>query len=51
MMEITLAMAVYGVGMWWAIRTRRVYEVGDLASQELLAAENTELAESLTDQV
>jgi O-antigen/teichoic acid export membrane protein len=51
MMEITLAMAVYGVGMWWAIHTRRVYEVGDLASQELLAAENTELAESLTDQV
>jgi O-antigen/teichoic acid export membrane protein len=51
MTEIALAMAVYGVGMWWAIRTRRVYEVGDLASQELLAAENTELAESLTDQV
>jgi len=42
---------VYGLGMWWAIRTRRVYEVGDPASQELLAAENTELAESLTDQV
>jgi len=51
MTEIVLAMAVYGVGLWWAVRTRRVYEVGDLASPELLAAETTELAESLTDQV
>src|SRR5882724_792204 len=51
MTEIVLAMAFYGVGLWWAVRTRRVYEVGDLASPELLAAETTELAESLTDQV
>jgi O-antigen/teichoic acid export membrane protein len=49
--EIIVAMLVYGVGLLWAVRTRRVYEVGDLASQELIAAETTELAESLTDQV
>jgi O-antigen/teichoic acid export membrane protein len=49
--EIIVAMLVYGVGLLWAARTRRVYEVGDLASQELIAAETTELAESLTDQV
>ena len=49
--EILTAALVYGVGLFWAVRTRRVYEVGDLASSELLAAETTELAESLTDQV
>ena len=49
--EVLLAMMVYGVGLFWAVRTRRVYEVGDLASQELLTAETTEMAESLTDQV
>jgi O-antigen/teichoic acid export membrane protein len=47
--EIFLAMMVYGVGLWWAVQTRRVYEVGDLASPELLAAETTEMAESLTE--
>jgi len=51
MLEIVLGMAVYGLGLWWAVHTRRVYEVGDLASPELLAAGTTELAESLTDQV
>jgi O-antigen/teichoic acid export membrane protein len=51
MAEIALAMGVYSLGLWWAVHTRRVYEVGDLASPELLAAENTELAESLADQV
>jgi O-antigen/teichoic acid export membrane protein len=49
--EVLLAMAVYSAGLWWAVRTRRVYEVGDLASPELLAAETTEMAESLTEQV
>jgi len=49
--EVLLAMTVYGAGLWWAVRTRRVYEVGDLASSELLAAETTEMAESLTEQV
>ena len=49
--EVLIAMVVYGVGLFWAVRTKRVYEVGDLASKELLAAETTELAESLTDQV
>jgi len=49
--EIVIAMLIYGVGLLWAVRTRRVYEVGDLASQELIAAETTELAESLTEQV
>jgi O-antigen/teichoic acid export membrane protein len=49
--EVLLAMTVYGAGLWWAVRTRRVYEVGDLASPELLAAETTEMAESLTEQV
>ena len=49
--EILTATLVYGVGLFWAVRTRRVYEVGDLASSELLAAETTELAESLTGQV
>ena len=47
--EILLAMMVYSVGLWWAVQTRRVYEVGDLASAELLAAETTEMAESLTE--
>jgi O-antigen/teichoic acid export membrane protein len=49
--EILIAMMVYSVGLLWAVRTRRVYEVGDLASKELLASETTELAESLTDHV
>lgn len=49
--EILLAMLVYCVGLWWAVHTRRVYEVGDLASPELLALETTEMAESLTEQV
>jgi O-antigen/teichoic acid export membrane protein len=49
--EITIAMLIYSVGLLWAVRTRRVYEVGDLASQSLIEAETTEMAESLTDQV
>jgi hypothetical protein len=49
--EILLAMLVYGAGLWWAVHTRRVYEVGNLASPELLEAETTEMAESLTEQV
>jgi hypothetical protein len=49
--EILLAMLVYGAGLWWAVHTRRVYDVGNLASPELLAAETTEMAESLTEQV
>jgi len=49
--EILLAMLVYSAGLWWAVRTRRVYEVGDLASPELLAAETMEMAESLTERV
>ncbi len=49
--EILIAMLVYSVGLFWAVRTRRVYEVGDLASKSLLEVETTELAESLTDQV
>ena len=48
--QIALAMTVYGAGLWWAVHTRRVYQVGELASPELLAAETTEMAESLTDQ-
>jgi O-antigen/teichoic acid export membrane protein len=49
--EILVAMLVYSVGLVWAVRTRRVYEVGDLASMALIEAETTEMAESLTDQV
>jgi O-antigen/teichoic acid export membrane protein len=49
--EILLAMLVYSAGLWWAVRTRRVYEVGDLASPELLAAETIEMAESSTERV
>jgi len=49
--EVLIASLVYGAGLLWAVRTRRVYEVGDLASPELLALETTDLAESLTDQV
>lgn len=49
--EILLAMTVYSVGLYWAVQTRRVYEMGDLASPELVAAETAQLAESLTDQV
>jgi hypothetical protein len=50
-MEVLIAVLVYGVGLYWAVRTRRVYEVGDLATGELVAAETTELAESLQNQV
>jgi len=49
--EIVIAMAVYGVGILWAVRSGRVYEVGDLASKEVIEAETTDYAESLTDQV
>jgi O-antigen/teichoic acid export membrane protein len=49
--EILLAMLVYSAGLWWAVHTRRVYEVGDLASPELLAAETMEMAESLTERI
>jgi O-antigen/teichoic acid export membrane protein len=49
--EITIAMLVYGVGLFWAVRTRRVYEVGQLVSKEILEAETTAMAESLPEQV
>src|SRR6266700_1470398 len=49
--EILIAMLIYGVGILWAVRTGRVYEVGELESKATLEAENTELAETLPEQV
>ena len=49
--QIVMAMLVYGAGLLWAVRTRRVYEVGTLASHAQLELETAQMAESLTDQV
>ena len=49
--ELMIATAVYGLGLLWAVRTKRVYQVGELALNPELEAENTDLAESLPEQV
>ena len=49
--QIFVAMSVYALGLYWAVQTRRVYDVGDFADEETIALETTQLAESLTDQV
>jgi O-antigen/teichoic acid export membrane protein len=47
--EILLAMAVYGAGLLWAVRTGRVYKVGELVVNPELEAENTDFAETVHD--
>ncbi len=49
--EILVSMAVYGVGVFWAVRTGHVYKVGELVVNPELEAENTEMAETLHEQV
>ena len=45
--EILLALAVYGAGLFWAVRTGHVYKVGELVVNPELEAENTDFAETV----
>jgi len=49
--EVLVSLAVYGAGLFWAIRTGHAYKVGDLVLNPELEAENTDLAETLPEQV
>ena len=48
--EILLSLAVYGAGLFWAVRSGHAYKVGELGTNPELEAENTDRAESLTGQ-
>ena len=49
--EILVSLAAYGVGLFWAVRTGHVYKVGELTVNPELEAENTDMAETLHEQV
>ncbi len=49
--EILVSMSVYGGGVFWAVRTGHVYKVGELVVNPELEAENTDMAETLHEQL